>query len=1369
MPDPSLTTLQREALLRLMEAVRRTARQERDLRSARDEATREADARLETIRRSAAAKREIARSTALATWERERTAAEEEGASRLTALEQEWKSTIAATEEKAASRRSDAEKARQEAIWLAETVYEATSNQPEESLEQARKGLRGFGAELDRVTGDAAAWMRSCRQRPSEPPEDVFDAPSEDDVAAARAAGTLPSKPGLEHSTEEARELLAAMRAMVVPRIFRGGLPVVLLLLPAVVVGALAAWRFGSPLEPGGAGLLPVIVGAAGTLVMTGGLLAGLYMLARRRLASAHASLLGAVAAGRRAIVRCEREAVELRDVQLAELARRRDQDIERAESAHGPMLTRIEQRRAERIAEAEARYPERIDATKRERLERLARADAQRDSALRSADEAATTAIAAAEAEHETATAGARGEFDQAWAALVQGWREETSDCFRRLATVRDTVARLFPSWDDRAWESWSSPTRFPPAIPFGSFQVDLAALDGGLPSDPALALPGPAQFEVPALLDFPEQASLIVESAGAGLEAAIPTIQAVMFRLLTSTPPGKVRFTILDPVGLGQNFAGFMHLADDDGALVTDRIWTEDRHIDQRLLDITEHMENVIQKYLRNEYQTIGQYNVDAGEIAEPYRFLVVANLPVNFSEAAARRLNSVAASGPRCGVFTLITADVRAPRPPGLQLEDLARASTVLRHPKVEGTTAKPARRGQAEEAGADRGPVDLSLLLDDPAYVLWPLRLESAPPEALLTRVLKIVGREAKGASRVEVPFEIVAPPGAREAAMAAADGEAAGRVFWQGDATDALRVGLGRAGATKVQQLTLGQGVSQHVLIAGKTGSGKSTLLHALITNTAMWFAPDEVEFYLIDFKKGVEFKTYATHDLPHARVVAIESDREFGLSVLQRLDAELRRRGELYRELGVQDLAGFRRERAARIDSDRNGSAVPEQLPRTLLVIDEFQEFFTEDDKIAQDATLLLDRLVRQGRAFGIHVILGSQTLGGAYSLARATIGQMAVRIALQCSESDSYLILSDDNAAARLLARPGEAIYNDQGGLVEGNNPFQIAWLGEEVRDRYLGGVRRLAERRGKGRREPLIVFEGNVPAELPRNPLLAALLERPHLEPQGRSSPPPQAWLGEAIAIKDPTAAIFRRQSGANLLVVGQRDDAAIGLLFAGALGLVAQRPDARIFLFDALPPDSPEAGQLGRLAEMIPGAVRAIAWRDVGEAIAEVHAELERRQTEEGPDAPPIFLVFAGLHRYRQLRQEDDFGFGSSDPDAPPRPDKQFGMLLREGPVFGIHTMAWVDTANNLNRTLDRQGMKEFEQRVLFQMGQADSSTLMDSPAASKLGLHRAIYFSEESGVIEKFRPYAAPPTDWLEKVGATLRERVAALRS
>src|SRR5204862_158061 len=170
-----------------------------------------------------------------------------------------------------------------------------------------------------------------------------------------------------------------------------------------------------------------------------------------------------------------------------------------------------------------------------------------------------------------------------------------------------------------------------------------------------------------------------------------------------------------------------------------------------------------------------------------------------------------------------------------------------------------------------------------------------------------------------AARVEVPFEMVTP---REVA------------WWKGDSRGGVEVPLGRAGAKNLQFMRLGKGTSQHVLISGKTGSGKSTLLNALITNLAMYYSPAELEFYLIDFKKGVEFKAYATCKLPHARVIAIESEREFGMSVLERLDLELKRRGDLFRQHGVQDLKGYR-------------NAEPEAvMPRILLVIDEFQEFF---------------------------------------------------------------------------------------------------------------------------------------------------------------------------------------------------------------------------------------------------------------------------------------------------------------------------------------------------------------------------------------------------------------------------------------
>ncbi len=464
----------------------------------------------------------------------------------------------------------------------------------------------------------------------------------------------------------------------------------------------------------------------------------------------------------------------------------------------------------------------------------------------------------------------------------------------------------------------------------------------------------------------------------------------------------------------------------------------------------------------------------------------------------------------------------------------------------------------------------------------------------------------------------------------------------------------------------------------------------------------------------------------------------------------------------MFRKRGTQDVKAYRT-----LEPD----AV---LPRILLIIDEFQELFVEDDRIAQESALLLDRLVRQGRAFGIHVLLGSQTLGGAYTLARSTIGQMAVRIALQCSEADAHLILSEDNTAARLLTRPGEAIYNDANGLYEGNHPFQIVWLDDHQRDDYLKHISQLAQQRHVTPPPP-IVFEGNVLADLADNPILKGLIESREWPERSPATP---AWLGSAVAIKDPTNAVFLRQNGSNVLMVGHREEAALGVLASCFLSLAAQHgpsgnetvsplptgegTGAKFYILDGMRSDAPEFGFWKRLADAVPQTVKIAGIREAPEIMAEIAADLATRQQHSHDNLPPVYLLLYNLGRFRELRREDDFSFSSSD-EQPANPAKQFTTILREGPPLGIHTAIWCDTYSNVARMLDRQSLQDFEMRILFQMNGNDSSSLMDSPEASRLGVHRAILYDEGQGLIEKFRPYGLPSAEYLAWVKKHLQGR------
>jgi len=442
-------------------------------------------------------------------------------------------------------------------------------------------------------------------------------------------------------------------------------------------------------------------------------------------------------------------------------------------------------------------------------------------------------------------------------------------------------------------------------------------------------------------------------------------------------------------------------------------------------------------------------------------------------------------------------------------------------------------------------------------------------------------------------------------------------------------------------------------------------------------------------------------------------------------------------------------------------------------MPRTLLIIDEFQEFFSEDDKLSAEAALLLDRLVRQGRAFGVHVLLGSQTIGGAGGLNRSTITQMAVRIALMTSDADSQLILGDGNGAARLLTRPGEAIYNDVGGLVEGNSPFQVAYLSDEKRDGYLEEVTRRANRLFGSRNElhePPIVFEGNALADVKTNKLLEKFLISP--EPAVAPSAGALAWLGDPVAIKDPTAVTFRRNPGSNLLIIGQNEEAAMAMMTVGAISVSAQNPKASaiFYLLDGSTPESLVVGQLENLKNVLPNEVKPIEFRATEEAIDQISQEVERRRAGDSAGLPSIYVLIFGLQRYRSLRKaEDDFSFsmgGSSDEPKKANTGKQFADLLKEGPTVGVHVFAWCDTPVAVERTLDRNTLREFDNRILFQMSAADSSNLIDSPIANKLGFFRALIYSEEQGMMEKFRPYAIPPKDWIAHAQAKLAARTGA---
>lgn len=866
---------------------------------------------------------------------------------------------------------------------------------------------------------------------------------------------------------------------------------------------------------------------------------------------------------------------------------------------------------------------------------------------------------------------------------------------------------------WSDEMWDQWEPASSHSCGASFGTLKSITENISDAFAD---LALP----LAIPALSPFSDGRGLVIVSPSSHRESAINSVQSLITRLLATIPPGKAFFTFIDPIGLGTQVAPFMQLAEYEKSLVNSQAWTDSTHIDKRLSEITETMETLIQKRLQGRYHSIYDYN-QVAEVKEPLRFLFILDFPSSFTDSSFRRLVSIARNGPRCGVYLVVVQDKDKPMPYGCNSHELEEFCELLL-PGPESTFYSPNEPFIYEERS------------------IWTVRCDSPPPQDLLSKIITLTGEHAKEGMKVEVPFDKLL----EIASLSEPDWRNTNRTTAAG-----LEVPLGPTNDRRPQQLSLGSGTAHHGLIVGRTGSGKSNLMHVIITGLAWKYSPDEIKLYLLDFKKGVEFEPYARYKLPHAGAIAVESEREFAISVIEQLDSEMEKRDPLFKDAGVSNLSEYR-------------SRLPEAImPRILLLIDEFQELFAIEDALSRKAAMLLNRIVLQGRSFGLHVMLGTQTLKRAMDLTSATYDQMAVRIALQCSDADSRLILADDNSAARLLSRPGEAIYNDSAGLLEGNSSFQVARFDDRDRIDWLEKIRNLASSHSTNGVAPEpIVFDGRNMAQLDRCKPLNESLLAPEWQPFAKYC---DLFLGEPIAIQPPISARLRRQSGSNLLVITRNETEGLGILTAAATSLLCSLAPRRVRLgiFNFASSDESYAMYPNLLAEMFPD--RVSVWsrqRDVPSVLDKL-ATLSLGRSEGAPSSETFVLFIVGLHRIRALRD-------SYESDDEKRPVENLRTILKEGPESGIHVVSWSDTWPNARAHLDDRLYTEFSMRVAGMMNADDSRWFIDDDCAGKLDKNRCVFYDEDvQGKPMKFRPYGLPDKSWLQATSAALAKRTSPL--
>lgn len=213
------------------------------------------------------------------------------------------------------------------------------------------------------------------------------------------------------------------------------------------------------------------------------------------------------------------------------------------------------------------------------------------------------------------------------------------------------------------------------------------------------------------------------------------------------------------------------------------------------------------------------------------------------------------------------------------------------------------------------------------------------------------------------------------------------------------------------GQSMLGKITVNLAKIPHILIGGSTGSGKSVLLKLLI----MQCVKKGAEIYIADFKGGVDFSP-----VWHTKCKIIIDENNL-LNILTEIVDELDSRKTLLRESGCANIGEY---------NEHYGK----QLKRIIFACDEVAEVLDktglskEAKEIVTKSEGKLSVIARQGRAFGIHLILATQRPD-----ANILTGQIRNNIDYRvCGRADNVLsqIILDNTEAADSIPKDSQGLF---------------------------------------------------------------------------------------------------------------------------------------------------------------------------------------------------------------------------------------------------------------------------------------------------------------------------------------------------
>lgn len=562
----------------------------------------------------------------------------------------------------------------------------------------------------------------------------------------------------------------------------------------------------------------------------------------------------------------------------------------------------------------------------------------------------------------------------------------------------------------------------------------------------------------------------------------------------------------------------------------------------------------------------------------------------------------------------------------------------------------------------------------------------------------------------------------------------------------------------------------------HAFVIGATGSGKSRFLHDVILSMTTKYSPEDLELYLMDFK-GVEFNCY--RDFKHVRTVLVDrADERITYEVIKDLKVKMEQRQRILAQAGASDVAEYNREHMG------------EHLSQIILIADECQTLFADrakNGKLQNEMVDIIALIAQQGRAYGVHLLLATQSLANAPQLGKDILNQISEHYILPCLPADAGRLVPDHarNETERVVAKmekgKGQCYY--QGAEENVFFTFNYVSKGEMQSQLVSAAVEKAQENKSNGQ----VFFSGS---------LQYSLDERAADYIESKSRRAIVASPGQEISLEQtPLTISLKDDMSENILLMGINDEhfvtrTSFGVLTSLMLSNIRKDFGYCFMVLDCLADEEAEYIDVldhledERLCQVISGRKR-------GETLKRLCDEIASENVK------PTILFIHGQERFRELKlniaieekedvAEDNapnsiadtltmmrgLNFGEPVANSNKKADIKtmrdaVNYILDKGPELGVHTVMQLDKPGNFLFSQDSYPRKQdiyakFKHLIVLRSDEMVAGQLM---LRDDIRLHtmesnpdrlRAYYYNEESDKYALFTPYLLPTENDINKL-------------